>query len=126
MHHMLQDYYNEDPQNRTPHIPSVVINPPVSSQTQSNLCYSSRYLNETLEVTEADIHATAVALLVAAQQLEADSDAAQIQEANQEADSTQPVRKYFLKRNYSGMPFLGVGWHDWNAFNASLCTKAHT
>ena len=125
MHHMFQDYYNQDPQNRISHIPSVVINPPVSSQTLSNLCYSSRYLNETVEVAEADIRATAVALLVAAQQLEADSDAAQIQEANQEADSTQPVRKYFLKRNYSGMPVCGVGWHDWNAFYVSLCTKPH-
>ena len=105
MHHMFQDYYSKDPQNRIPHIPSVVFKPPVSSRTQSNLCFSSRYLGGSIEVAEVDICATAVALLVAAQQVEADSDAAQIQEANQNAESTHLVRKYFLKRNYSGMPF---------------------
>lgn len=103
MHHVFQDYFHQDPHSRVPHIPSIVIDPPVSKQTQSNLCYKSRYLpDEPMEVSEADIHATAVALLEAAQQLEADADAMQIQAANQIPGSSKPLRKYFLKRNYSG------------------------
>lgn len=103
MHEVFQEYYHQDPQNRISHIPSVIVNPSASNITQYNLCYASRYLPEQWRgICEIDVHATAVALLEAAQQLEADSDARQIQEANQEAGSSRPLRKYFVKRNYSG------------------------
>lgn len=103
MHHLLQDYFHQDPQNRVPHIPSTIIHPPVPKQIQGNLCYQSRYLSdEPVHIREEDIHATAVALLEAAQQLEGDADARQIQKANAGTGSSHPVRKYFLKRNYSG------------------------
>lgn len=69
-----------------------------------HLNVASRYLpHQPQEVTEADVHATAVALLEAAQQLEGDIDAQQIQKSNQESEGRSQLRKYFLKRNYSGM-----------------------
>ena len=103
MHEVFQEYYHQDPQNHVSHIPSVIVTPSASNITQYNLCYASRYLPEQSRgISETDIHATAVALLEAAQQLEADSDARQIQAANQDAGGSSAVRKYFLKRNYSG------------------------
>ena len=50
--------------------------------TQMSLCYSSRYLQQQLEITNEDIRATAAALLDAVRQLEFDSDAQTIQQTN--------------------------------------------
>ena len=101
MHNVFQDHYHGDPQNRFSHIPSVPVTVPVHMSVQSNLCYSSRYLQQDLVVRGSDIKATASALLEAAQQLESDSDAQTIQGTNQDS-SGKPVRKFFIKRNYSG------------------------
>ncbi|DBB13238.1 TPA: hypothetical protein ACH3X3_004983 [Trebouxia sp. C0006] len=65
-----------------------------------SLCYSSRYLQQQLEITNEDIRATAAALLDAVRQLEFDSDAQTIQQTNQE-NGWKPMRKFFIKRNYS-------------------------
>ena len=101
MHDVFQDHYNQDPQNRFPHIPSVPVTIPVNESVQHNLCYSSRYLRQQLVTAGEDITATAAALLEAVQQLELDSDAQTIQQTNQEIGA-KPLRKFFIKRNYSG------------------------
>ena len=69
--------------------------------TQHDFCYTARYLQQPQTVSREDVHATAAALLRALQELEVDSDAQSIQKTNQES-SGKPVRKYFIKRNYSG------------------------
>lgn len=69
--------------------------------TQHDFCYTGRYLQQLQTVSREDVHATAAALLHALQELEVDSDAQGIQETNQESGG-KPVRKYFIKRNYSG------------------------
>ena len=78
--------------------------------TQMSLCYSSRYLQQQLKITNEDIRATAAALLDAVRQLEFDSDAQTIQQTNQE-NGWKPMRKFFIKRNYSG-----VVWQDFMHF----------
>ncbi|DBA98213.1 TPA: hypothetical protein ACH3X1_001139 [Trebouxia sp. C0004] len=100
MHNTFQDHYHKDPQHRFPHIPSIPVRVPVAISTQMSLCYSSRYLQQQLVVTSEDIRATAAALLDAVRQLEFDSDAQTIQQTNQE-DRRKPMRKFFIKRNYS-------------------------
>ena len=103
MHNVLQAYYHEDPANRFSHIPSVVVPVPVKIQTQHDLCFSSRYLREeAVLISGDDIRALAAALLAAVRELEPDSDAQTIQQTNQENES-KPIRKYFIKRNYSGV-----------------------
>ena len=102
MHDVFQDHYYKDPQHRFPHIPSISINIPVAMLTQMNLCYSSRYLQQQLVVTGEDIRATAAALLEAVRQLELDSEAQTIQQTNQD-NERKPLRKFFIKRNYSGI-----------------------
>ncbi len=101
MHDVFQDYYHKDPQSRFTHIPSIPVTIPVAMSTQLNLCYSSRYSQQQLVVTGEDIRATAAALLEAVRQLELDSDAQTIQQTNQESGG-KPLRKFFIKRNYSG------------------------
>lgn len=54
-----------------------------------------------MTVQPEDIRATAAALLRAVQEMEHDSDAQSIQVTNQEP-GRKPLRKYFIKRNYSG------------------------
>ena len=70
--------------------------------TQHDFCYTARYLQQPQTVLQEDVHATAAALLHAVQELEADKDAQSIQETNQE-NGGKAVRKYFIKRNYSGV-----------------------
>ena len=70
--------------------------------TQHDFCYTARYLQQLQTVPQDDVHATAAALLHAVQELEADKDAQSIQETNQDSGG-RPVRKYFIKRNYSGV-----------------------
>ena len=101
MHDVFQDHYHRDPQHRFSHIPSIPVTIPVATSTQMNLCYSSRYLQQQLVVTGEDIRATAAALLEAVRQLELDSDAQTIQQTNQESGG-KALRKFFIKRNYSG------------------------
>ncbi len=101
MHNVFQDYYHKDPQHRFSHIPSIPVTVPVARPTQMNLCYSSQYSQQQLVVTGHDIRATAAALLEAVRQLELDSDAQTIQQTNQESGG-KPLRKFFIKRNYSG------------------------
>ncbi len=74
----------------------------MAMSTQMSLCYSSRYLQQQLVITSEDIRATAAALLEAVRQLEFDSDAQTIQQTNQE-NGRKPLRKFFIKRNYSGI-----------------------
>ena len=105
MHNVLQDYYHQEPQNRFSHIPSVVLTVRANLSTQHDLCFWSRYLKGDLEVSAADVRATAKALLHAVQELESDSDAQTIQQSNQDK-TTKPVRKFFVKRNYSGESLL--------------------
>jgi len=102
MHNIFQDYYHKDPQHRFPHIPSIPVRVPVAMSTQMSLCYSSRYLQQQLVITSEDIRATAAALLEAVRQLEFDSDAQTIQQTYQE-NGRKPLRKFFIKRNYSGI-----------------------
>ena len=102
MHNIFQDHYHKDPQHRFPHIPSIPVRVPVAMSTQMSLCYSSRYLQQQLVITSEDIRATAAALLEAVRQLEFDSDAQTIQQTNQE-NGRKPLRKFFIKRNYSGI-----------------------
>lgn len=102
MHDVFQRHYHQDPSNRFSHIPSIPISIPVDYPTQLDFCYTARYLKQQQQtVPEEDVHATAAALLHAVQELELDRDAHSIQETNQESDG-RPVRKYFIKRNYSG------------------------
>lgn len=101
MHEVFQAHYHKDPQHRFSHIPSIPVTVPVNSSTQRDLCYSSRYLQQQLVVSGEDIRATAAALLEAVQQLEFESDAQTIQQTNQEGGG-KPLRKFFIKRNYSG------------------------
>ena len=102
MHNVFQEHFHKDPQNRFSHIPSIPVTVPVNQSVQGGLCYSSRYLGQqSVIVNDDDIRATAAALLEAVQQLESDSDAQTIQETNQ-GDGGKPVRKFFIKRNYSG------------------------
>ncbi|KAA6425415.1 MAG: hypothetical protein FRX49_04908 [Trebouxia sp. A1-2] len=100
MHNVFQEHYHRDPQHRFPHIPSIPVRVPVAMSTQMSLCYSSRYLQQQLVITNEDLRATAAALLDAVRQLEFDSDAQIIQQTNQE-DGRKPMRKFFIKRNYS-------------------------
>ena len=102
MHNVFQAYYNEDPQRRYPHIPSIPVIIPVYGSIQHDLCYAARYLQQQPVVPEEAIRATAAALLEAVQQLEADAEAHTIQQTNQEKGG-KPLRKYFVKRNYSGL-----------------------
>ena len=74
--------------------------------TQMSLCYSSKYLQQQREITNEDIRATAAALVDAVRQLEFDSDAQIIQQTNQE-NGRKPMRKFFIKRNYSGVVWQG-------------------
>ncbi len=101
MHEVLQAHYHKDPRTRFPHIPSLPVTFPVSFSALRQLCYSSRYQQQQLVVSGEDIQATAVTLLEAVQQLEADTDAKYIQQTNQEGGG-KPLRKFFIKRNYSG------------------------
>lgn len=101
MHNVFQDHYHKNLQSRFSHIPSIPVTIPVAMSTQMKLCYSSRYLQRQLVVTGEDIRATAAALLEAVRQLELDSDAQTVQQTNQES-SGKPLRKFFIKRNYSG------------------------
>ncbi|KAA6417366.1 MAG: hypothetical protein FRX49_12695 [Trebouxia sp. A1-2] len=100
MHNVFQDHYHKNLQSRFSHIPSIPVTIPVAMSTQMKLCYSSRYLQRQLVVTGEDIRATAAALLEAVRQLELDSDAQTVQQTNQES-SGKPLRKFFIKRNYS-------------------------
>jgi len=115
MHNVFQDYYHKDPQHRFSHIPSIPVTIPMALSTQMNLCYSSRYSQQQLVVTGQDIRATAAALLEVVRQLELDSDAQMIQQTNQES-SGKALRKFFIKRNYSG-----TVWQA--AHNCSGCGK---
>ena len=101
MHDVFQTHYHQHPSSRFPHIPSIPISIPVDYPTQHDFCYTARYLQQPQTVSQEDVHATAAALLHALQELEDDRDAQNIQETNQESGS-RPVRKYFIKRNYSG------------------------
>lgn len=60
-----------------------------------------RYTEVQPAVAAEHVHATVLALLHAAHLLEADPAAQQIQQHNQ-VPGTEPVRKYFLKRNLAG------------------------
>ena len=101
MHNIFQSHYQQDPQNRFPHIPSIPVSIPVNASKQHDFCFLARYYRQTGPVSPEDTRATAAALLRAVQELEADAEARGIQMTNQ-ARGKQSVRKYFIKRNYSG------------------------
>lgn len=62
---MYQSYYDADPENRTPPIPTAQVVPPVSTQRLQQLCYS-----HTRVPTEAELTDTAYAILDALHELE--------------------------------------------------------
>ena len=101
MHDVFQSHYNKDPQNCFSHIPSIPVPIPVDYPKQHDFCYMARYFRQPVTVQPEDIRATAAALLRAVQEMEHDSDAQSIQVTNQEP-GRKPLRKYFIKRNYSG------------------------
>lgn len=105
MHDVFQTHYHQDPSSRFSHIPSIPVSIPVHYPTQLEFCYTARYLQQQQQqtVSEEDVRATAAALLHAVQELELDRDGRSIQETNQKSGG-RPVRKYFIKRNYSGQP----------------------
>lgn len=101
MHDVFQTHYHQVPSNRFSHIPSIPVSIPVDPPILHDFCYTARYLRQPKTVSQEDVHATAAALLHAVQELEDDRDAHSIQETNQDSGG-RPVRKYFMKRNYSG------------------------
>ena len=101
MHDVFRKHYHQHPGSRFSHIPSIPVTIPVDLATQHDFCYTARYLQQPQTVSPKDVRNTAAALLHAVQELEPDEDAQSIQETNQES-SGRPVRKYFVKRNYSG------------------------
>lgn len=74
---------------------------PVPAAILAEQCYNARYKQEQPAVAPEHVHATALALLQAAQSLESDPEAQKIQQSNQNADGDS-ARRYFLKRNYAG------------------------
>ena len=106
IHDVLQTHYHKDPQDHFPPIPTIAVNIPIERPTQHLLCFSARYWPEPAAISPEDIRATAAILLHAVKQMEADKDAQSIQQANQ-GSSGRPLRKYFIKRNYSGDSCLG-------------------
>lgn len=101
MHDVFQAHFHQDPNNRFSHIPSIPVTIPVDYPTQHEFCYTARYLRQPQTVSPEDVRAIVAALLHAVQELEPDTDAQSIQETNQESGG-RLVRKYFIKRNYSG------------------------
>lgn len=101
MHDVFQTHYHQDTNSRFSHVPSVPISIPVDHQTQHGLCYTARYSQELQTISQEDVRNTAAALLHALQELELDRDATNIQKTNQQSKG-KPVRKYVIKRNYSG------------------------
>ncbi len=111
MHDVFQNHYHQDPGSRFSHIPSIPVTIPVDFATQHDFCYTARYLRHPQTVSPKDVRNTAAALLHAVQELEPDEDAHSIQDTNQES-SGRPVRKYFVKRNYSGEAKQAL--HSWS------------
>ena len=103
MHDVLQTHYHQDTSSRFSHIPSVPVSIPVDGRTQRDICYTARYeySPQPQTISQEDVRNTAAALLHAVQELELDTDAHSIQQTNQESKG-RPVRKYVIKRNYSG------------------------
>ena len=101
MHDVLQTHYHQDTSSRFSHVPSEPVSVPVDYQTQRGICYTARYSQELQTISQEDVRNTAAALLHAVQELERDRDAQNIQKTNQESKG-KPVRKYVIKRNYSG------------------------
>ena len=103
MHNVFQTHYHQDTSSRFPHIPSIPVSIPVDYRTQRDLCYTARYeySQQPPTLSQEDVRNTAAALLHAVQELELDTDAHSIQQTNQESKG-RPVRKYVIKRNYSG------------------------
>lgn len=103
MHDVFQTHYHQDTNSRFPHVPSIPVSIPVDYHTQLEICYTARYKHSQQQQTlsQEDVRNTAAALLQAVQELELDTDAHSIQQSNQESKG-RPVRKYVIKRNYSG------------------------
>lgn len=101
IHDVLQAHYHKDPKHRFPPIPTLAVSIPIDHSSQHHLCYTARYSTAPAQVSPEDIRATASSLLRAVKQLEPDQDAQSMQHALQEKDG-RPLRKYYIKRNYSG------------------------
>lgn len=103
MHDVFQTHYHQDTNRRFPHVPSVPVSIPVDHHTQLDICYTARYEHSQQQQTlsQEDVRKTAAVLLHAVQELEFDADAHSIQQTNQQSKG-RLVRKYVIKRNYSG------------------------
>ena len=96
---LQQQSHNQAPDHHTSPIPSAVVTLPVPEEVLAQLCYAARYSEDQPAIATEHVRATALSLLHAAQQLEADLEAQQIQLSNQVNGTSS--RKFFLKRNYA-------------------------
>ena len=103
MFHIYKEKYQQDQDQGVAPIPSQIVRPPVPAKVLADLCYSTRYHRpeDQPAIAREHVHATALALLHAAHNLESDPDAHRIQQHNQVGIGSK--RKYFVKRNYAGI-----------------------
>jgi len=101
VHKLFKAHHLQQPDKGFPPIPSVPFMVPVSTHTPQTLCYMARYKQAAaLQVSESAVQRTAAASLTAADQLDQDLDAKQLQETQQNRTG-KAERTYFLKRDGS-------------------------